>query len=225
MKFAVALGLLTVGLLLSGQPSVARNSLKDLLLMPRQHQGSTTNNTVGDYVAGCESLNNGVSIAEPRTILVNAHNQFVVHLQAQDQTFAQAFLTNIPVNGLPLTAPIQFSIQQGDGKYFSVGLAYTAPDGTISGGSYITPNSSLPVNENTRRLVSVGNGKYLIPVGTRDGIPYGSSLILLLFEQDAPLDCSQRSTDFNEVNINKQFIGIETAGGNSCGTSCGAVGN
>jgi hypothetical protein len=220
MKNIIAATLVTASLVLSCQSVLARNPAKDILSTPNAHHGTTNAITIGGYLAGCESLNGGIAQAGPRTINVNGHNQGTAHLEAQGDTFAEAFV-QIPVSTpLVINGPISFTIAKGNGNRLVVIVAWTTPGSTtpVSAG-FVTPDSKI-ADSTTTFLTSNGHGNYSIPVGDH-GIPFGSIIVDFIFNQDGNAkNCVKHSSDINELSINRTFIGIEQSGAEVCGTSC-----
>jgi len=188
------------------------------------HHGINPNLVVSGYAAQCQADNQGVVVADSRNINVGGHQQQVVHMKAQGQTFAEVAIfdagSTSTLTPFALTQPIQFTVRNGNANWFNIIVFYNLPDSTTPvGSSWVTPTSKI-TGSNLSVLTSLGQGKFAIPVGN-GGIPFGAIIGGILIQQGTnPNNCNNHRTDFNEIYINGYPVGI-TTGSSACGTSCG----
>ncbi len=210
MKKLTAMTLALCGALMSTQSANAN----------AHHSGDGTALSLGNYATLCPSANQGSAVADTRNVNNNGHNVQIVHLKAQGTSAAFTFLTNVNSPPLILT-PISFTVEKGNAKYLQLLIQYTPHNGSSSViQAFVTPDSKLS-GGTAVPLISNGNGKYTVPMGSI-GIPTGSELDGLTFIQLANRNnCSNHASNIGELQINRHFVGIATDPSSSCGTSCG----
>lgn len=209
---------------ISAAPSVhARNPLKDAESSQQQqhHSGDGRTLVLGGYDVVCI---NGESSVESRNINVNGHNQQVLHMSAQRSSQSLAFLNNLDTVPTFLKSPITFTLAKGNGRLLIVNLSFVTPGGENLFLSLVTPDSKVPALVPflpVTYLISNGNGQYTVPSDS-NGIPRGSQLLSLSLEQIGNFsDCSKHAIDFNELQINRRFVGISSDPAAFCDKSCG----
>ncbi|HEY9679193.1 MAG TPA: hypothetical protein V6C76_14385 [Drouetiella sp.] len=178
--------------------------------------------TFGQYKAVCGPTDtSGASTADTRNITVLGIRQQVVHLEAQNQSQAEAFVHdasgNIGIN-VALTAPIQFNVPSGNANRLTAVAVYTPPGSSLPVFSqWTTSTTALPIGGNN--FIVTGN-TYFIPLGGT-GIPVGSTLNCLWFVEGGNTNnCNTVMANINAVAINGSILGIDATAADTCGNSC-----
>jgi hypothetical protein len=225
MRTIVAAGLVALTLCIGSQAVEAKNPAKfGGGVTEQHHSGASTGLLIGDYRTECNGSSQGTALADTRNISIsNAHNQQVVHLQAQGTSEADAFLVNLSSQSqhtqtVEILTPITFTVVKGNARLLGVTVGFI-PHGSTSQQivTFVTSNSKLTGDF---LLVSNGNGNYSVPLG--DGLPQGATLTGLEFsEVGNQVDCTKVVSDISHVSVNNRFIGIDgTAAAAFCGSDC-----
>jgi hypothetical protein len=229
MKKAVAMTLAVLSALITTQSVQARNTANSGGTTQQHHSGEGSVLTLGAYETACFGQS-GAAFADTRNITVNGHSQQTVHIRAQSQTVARAFVTNLDTVTTVIDSTINFTVVKGNAKFLLITLDYI-PHGGIQADevevNFLTPDSALKnamFTEETLFLIDNGHGNYSVPVGT-NGIPQGATLTDFSFSQEGNVsNCSVHGSDINHLQINRTFLGISTDPSASCGIACGTDG-